>query len=66
MSGPHNHDPDGRHHHHDERPNFRASIGNLRGTGLPWRQVLAQVMSNFRLKVISRSNCCGNFGQPGC
>ena len=54
------------HHHHDGRPNLRASIANLRGTGLSWPRVLAQVVSNFRLKVINRRNCCGNFGQPGC
>ena len=63
----HDPQPDGSHgHRHDERPNLRASIGNLRGTGLSWRQVLAQVASNFRLKISGRRNCCGNYGQPGC
>ena len=47
-------------------PNLRSSIGNLRGTGLPWWQVLAQVANNFRIKVVTRRNCCGNIGQPGC
>jgi len=63
------HDPQqgGAHdHQHDERPNLRASIGNLRSTGLPWWQALAQVASNFRIKVTTRQNCCGNLGQPGC
>jgi hypothetical protein len=56
----------GHGHRHDERPNLRSSIGNLRGTGLPWWQVLAQVANNFRIKVVTRRNCCGNIGQPGC
>ena len=60
------HGPQERHHHHDERPNLQASVSNLRGTGLPWLRVLAQVASNFRIKVVNRSNCCGNLGQPGC
>ena len=63
------HDPqrDPEHgHHHDERPNLRSSVGNLRGTGLPWHQVLKQVASNFMVKVARRQNCCGNIGQPGC
>ena len=59
--------PDDEHrHHHDERPNLRASVGNLRDTGLPWRQVLSQVASNFWIKVTTRRNCCGNLGAPGC
>ena len=66
MSDQEQHEPHERHHHHDERPNLRAAISNLRRTGLPWHQVLAQVASNFRLKVVTRSNCCGNYGQPGC
>ena len=41
-------------------------MGNLRGTGLSWRQVLTQVATNFRIKVARRQNCCGNLGQPGC
>lgn len=63
----HNPQPEGSHsHHHDERPNLRASIGNLRGTGLSWGQVIRQVASNFWIKVATRRNCCGNLGQPGC
>ncbi|MYC35268.1 MAG: hypothetical protein F4X64_19155 [Chloroflexi bacterium] len=63
----HDQQPEGSHgHQHDERPNLRASLGNLRGTGLSWQQVLGQVASNFRIKVTTRQNCCGNLGQPGC
>ena len=59
--------PEGEHsHRHDERPNLRALLGNLRGTGLPWHQALKQVASNFRLKAATRRSCCGNYGQPGC
>ncbi len=63
----HDPQPEDRHHHsHDARPNPRASISNLRGTGLPWWEVLRQVASNFRIKVATRSSCCGRYGQPGC
>lgn len=55
---------DGHRHH---RPDGLGSVfANLRGTGLPWRQVLARAASNMRLKVVSMRSCCGNPGQPGC
>lgn len=56
--------PDGHRHH---RPDSCGSVfANLRGTGLPWRQVLVRAASNMWLKVGSRRLCCGNPGQPGC
>ncbi len=55
------------HNHQHGGPNSLGSaFANLRGTGLPWRQVLALVASNVRLKVVSLRGCCGNYGQPGC
>ncbi len=56
---PHHHGPDGP-------ESLGALIGNLRGTGLPWRRVLALVARNFRVKITSLRGCCGNYGQPGC
>ena len=47
------------HRHGPNRPeSLGAAIANLRGTGLPWRQVLALVAANMRRKVVSRSACC--------
>jgi hypothetical protein len=66
MEEPEFHGPHEHHRHRDERPNLRSTIANLRGAGLPWMQVLAQVASNFGVKVATRRNCCGNYGQPGC
>lgn len=56
---PHNHQPGGP-------ESLGAPFANVRGTGLPWRQVVALVVSNTRRKVVSRRGCCGNHGQPGC
>ena len=55
------------HRHERNRPDSLGSgFANLLGTGLPWRQVLAMAAANMRRKVVSRSACCGNPGQPGC
>ena len=55
------------HRHGPNRPDSLGSVfANLRGTGLPWRQVLAIAASNMRRKIASRRGCCGNHGQPGC
>ena len=55
------------HNHPHGRPDgLTSGFANLRGTGLPWREVLKIAASNFRLKVKSRRGCCGNPGQPGC
>ncbi len=50
----------------DKRPNPRSAIANLRGTGLPWRRLLARVAANNWLKLRSARNCCGNYREPGC
>ena len=57
-------------HPHDHPHRGPGSLGsgfaNLRGTGLPWREVLRIAAANMKLKVMSRRTCCGNPGQPGC
>ena len=53
-------------HPHGGPDSLTSGFANLRGTGLPWHQVLRIAASNFRLKVISLRACCGNPGQPGC
>lgn len=63
------HDPQEPHgHRHDHnRPDSLGSVfANLRGTGRPWREVLAIAASNMRRKITSLRGCCGNPGQPGC
>ncbi len=55
------------HRHEPNRPDGPGSaFTNLRGAGLPWRQVLALAAANVRRKIASRRICCGNPGQPGC
>ena len=56
------------HHHHDHRgpDSLTSVIRNLRGTGLPWRQVLAIAGSNMWRKMTGLRGCCGHPGQPGC
>ena len=58
----------GHHHQHDHGgPDSPLSaIRNLRGTGLPWRKVLAIAASNMRRKIVTMRGCCGHPGQPGC
>ena len=59
-----------RHEHTGHEHNGPDSLGsvfaNLRGTGRPWREVLAIAASNMRRKITSLRGCCGNPGQPGC
>lgn len=53
-------------HPHRGPDSLGSGFANLRGTGLPWRQVLRIAAANMKLKVVSRRACCGNHGQPGC
>ena len=69
-SGPdhqHQHPHRHPHHHGPNRPdNLGSFIANLRGTGLPWRRVLALVAANFWRKITTMQGCCGHPGQAGC
>ena len=53
-------------HPHRGPDSLGSGLANLRGTGLPWRQVLRIAAANLKIKVVSRRACCGNDGQPGC
>ena len=61
-------EPHGHGHDHDHnRPDSLGSVfANLRGTGRPWREVLAIAASNMRRKITSLRGCCGRPGDPGC
>lgn len=49
----------------DERPNLRTVIENLRHP-MPWGRKLRLVVRNNWIKLRTRSDCCGNYGEPGC
>lgn len=49
----------------DERPNLQAVIENLRHP-MPWGRKLRLVVRNNWIKLRTRSDCCGNYGEPGC
>lgn len=61
-------EPEHDHCHHPQGgpDSWSSGFANLRGTGLPWREVLRIAAANMKLKVMSRRACCGNPGQPGC
>jgi hypothetical protein len=48
-----------------DRPDPRASLTNLRRP-MPLRQKLRLIARNNWIKIRTRSDCCGNHGEPGC
>ncbi len=52
-------------HPSDERPNLRAVVANLRQP-MPWHRKVRLVLRNNWIKLRTRSDCCGNYGEPGC
>ena len=59
-------EPHGHRHDHNRPDSLGSVFANLRGTGLPWRKVIALVAANVKLKITSLRGCCGHPGQPGC
>jgi hypothetical protein len=49
-----------------EKPSIRASLANFREYDAPFATKLRMLVSNNMKKMRTRSNCCGNHGQPGC
>ena len=49
-----------------ERPSIRASLANFREYDAPFATKVKMVFANNAKKFRTRSNCCGNHGQPGC
>lgn len=66
MCNPNRPEPQPHHHHHNRPDGLVSFFANLKGTGLPWRQVLRMAASNLAFKVRARRGCCGDIGQPGC
>ncbi|MEE8470774.1 MAG: hypothetical protein V3S51_05535 [Dehalococcoidia bacterium] len=47
------------------RPSIGAVFTNLRAP-MPLRRKSWLAMRNNWIKIKTRSNCCGNYGEPGC
>ena len=47
-------------------PSFRATLANFRTYDAPIPTKVRMAFSNNWKKLRTRSNCCGNHGQPGC
>jgi len=50
----------------EPRPSFRASVTNWREYDAGFGTKLRMLLRNNWRKVRTRSNCCGNDGEPGC
>jgi hypothetical protein len=48
------------------RPGLRAAFSNWRESDAPLLAKLRLLARNSWTKLRTRSNCCGNQGQPGC
>jgi hypothetical protein len=49
-----------------DRPSFRASLANFFTYDAPFTTRVKLTVTNNVKKLRTRSNCCGNHGQPGC
>ena len=49
-----------------EKPSIRRSLANFREYDAPFATKVRMAFTNNMTKLRSRSNCCGNHGQPGC
>jgi hypothetical protein len=47
-------------------PNLRDLLSNFNTYDAPFGEKLRLAVQNNLRKVRTRSNCCGNLGQPGC
>ncbi|MDE3078246.1 MAG: hypothetical protein KGJ86_22710 [Chloroflexota bacterium] len=54
------------HEHSHETPSLKASYNNFRTYDAPFMTKLGLLFRNNFRKLRTRSNCCGNHGQPGC
>ncbi len=48
------------------RPSFRAVVSNFREYDASFATRVRLLLRNNSKKVRTRSNCCGNDGEPGC
>ncbi len=47
------------------RPSLRAIFTNLQAP-MPLRRKVWLLVRNNWIKIITRSSCCGHYGEPGC
>jgi hypothetical protein len=57
---------DHEHHHEHVRPSLKAVFSNFVTYDAPLTTKIGLFVRNNWLKIQTRSNCCGNHGQPGC
>ncbi len=50
----------------DARPSARALVANWREYEGPFHEKLRLAIRNNWTKIRTRSDCCGNYGEPGC
>jgi hypothetical protein len=50
----------------DDKPSVRASLNNFFTYDAPWPTKVRLAVANNLKKLRTRSECCGNPGQPGC
>jgi hypothetical protein len=48
------------------KPSLSAAFNNWSTYDAPFTTKVRMVFSNNWTKIRTRSNCCGNHGQPGC
>jgi hypothetical protein len=48
------------------RPGLRPSFGNFANSDLPLLEKLRLLAKNNAIKLMNRTTCCGNHGEPGC
>ena len=50
----------------EPQPSIRAVFSNFRSYDAPFITKVRMAVANNLTKARTRSNCCGNHGQPGC
>lgn len=50
----------------ESRPSARAVFANWRAYDGPFHVKLRLAVRNNWTKIRTRSDCCGNYGEPGC
>lgn len=48
-----------------KRPSISSFFTNLQAP-MPWGRKVRLLVRNNWIKLRSRRNCCGNYGEPGC
>jgi hypothetical protein len=64
----HDHHDHGHHDHGDGHPtpSLRSVFTNWRTYDAPFHVKLRLALRNTLIKIRTRSDCCGNYGEPGC